>query len=71
MAHAGASKLSRDQLQEILPPEPTETFRPIAHSALVRNVIETLSFRHINVVKDEYAVSRDGMKLFGVMELET
>ena len=30
-----------------------------------------LSFRHISVVKDEYAVSKDGMKLFGVLDLET
>jgi len=27
-------------------------------------------FRHINVIRDEYAVSEDGMKLFGVMDLE-
>lgn len=71
MAHCGAEKLSRDQLVTILPPESTATHKPIAHIQLVNSVIETLSFRHINVVKDEYAVSPDGMKLFGVMELET
>ncbi len=71
MAHTGASKLTRDQLATILPPEGTDTFRPIAHTHLVNALLETLSFRHINVVKDEYAVSPDGMKLFGVMELET
>jgi hypothetical protein len=71
IAHVGASKLSRDQLVTILPPEATDTHKPIAHSQLVNSVLESLSFRHINVVKDEYAVSNDGMKLFGVMELET
>jgi hypothetical protein len=71
MAHTGAQKLSREQLVEILPPESTDTFKPVAHTRLVSSIIETLSFRHINVVKDEYAVSQDGMKLFGVMELET
>ena len=70
MAHAGAEKLSRDQLAVILPPEPTDTFKPIAHADFVHQVIEGLSFRHINVVRDEYAVSEDGMKLFGVMDLE-
>jgi hypothetical protein len=34
-------------------------------------VIETLGFRHIGVVHDEYAVSPDGMKAFGVLDLET
>ena len=70
MAHAGAEKLTREQLGVILPPEPTDTFKPISHATLVNQVIEGLSFRHINVVRDEYAVSEDGMKLFGVMDLE-
>src|SRR6478672_8060869 len=71
MAHCGSEKLSREQLVQILPPESTDTFKPVAHIELVNSILETLSFRHINVVKDEYAVSQDGMKLFGVMELET
>ena len=71
MAHAGAQKLSREQLVEILPPESTDTFKPVPHAELVRSVIEGLSFRHINLVRDEYAVSEDGMKLFGVLDLET
>lgn len=71
IAHVGAQKLSREQLVEILPPEATPTHKPIAHAELVRSVIEGLSFRHINVVRDEYAVSEDGMKLFGVLDLET
>jgi hypothetical protein len=70
MAHTGAEKLTREQLGVILPPEPTDTFKPISHATLVNQVIEGLSFRHINVVRDEYAVSEDGMKLFGVMDLE-
>jgi hypothetical protein len=71
IAHAGAQKLSRDQLVTILPPEATDTFKPIAHSNLIGNVIEALSYRHINVIRDEYAVTEDGMKLFGVLDLES
>ena len=71
LAHAGTSKLSRDQLVTMLPPESTDTFKPIAHAELVRNLLDGLSYRHINVVRDEYAVSDDGMKLFGVLDLET
>jgi hypothetical protein len=33
--------------------------------------VETLSFRQISVVREEYAVSGDGMKMFGVLDLET
>lgn len=34
------------------------------------SLVETLSFRHTQVVKDEYAVSVDGMKMFGLLELD-
>jgi hypothetical protein len=33
--------------------------------------VETLGFRHIGIVHDEYAVSPDGMKVFGVLDLAT
>ena len=72
MAHTGTTELmTREQLAEILPPEPTDTHKPIAHSLLVNSILESLSFRHINVVKEQYAVSEDGMKLFGSLDLET
>ncbi|HKF48330.1 MAG TPA: hypothetical protein VKB38_13290 [Terracidiphilus sp.] len=72
MAHTGMTELvTREQLAEILPPEGTDTHKPIAHINLVTSLIESLSFRHINVVKEEYAVSNDGMKLFGCLDLET
>jgi hypothetical protein len=71
MAHTGAQKLTREQLVTILPPEATDTHKPISHTELITNVIDGLSYRHINVVKDECAVSEDGMKLFGVLELES
>jgi hypothetical protein len=37
----------------------------------LRPLVETLSFRHIGVVNEEYAVSAEGMKMFGVLDLET
>jgi len=71
MAHAGASKLTRDQLVEILPPEATPTFKPIKHGDLVDEVHNALDRRQLAVVKEEYAVSQDGMRLFGVLDLTT
>jgi len=49
----------------------TETHRPIPHREIVRALVETLGFRHIRVVLDEDAVSPDGMKAFGVLDLAT
>lgn len=63
-------KLTRDQLALVATPPGTATHRPVPHIEVVQALIETLGFRHIGVVADEYAVSRDGMKMFGVMELD-
>src|SRR5262245_25246920 len=70
LAHCGADKISREDLALITAPEGTRTHRPVAHIEVVNAVIETLGFRKISVIRDEYAVSANGMKMFGVMDLE-
>src|SRR5437870_13043954 len=71
IAHCGSRKLTRAELTAIPTPEGTSTHRPVPHHEIVEALAETLSFRHIGVVRDEYAVSPDGMKMFGVLDLET
>src|SRR5881628_3036981 len=71
IAHCGSRKLTREELTAIPTPEGTLTHRPVPHHEIVGSLVETLSFRHIGVVRDEYAVSQDGMKMFGVLDLET
>ncbi|HUR44744.1 MAG TPA: DUF932 domain-containing protein [Candidatus Saccharimonadales bacterium] len=66
----GNDKLTREQLALVPTPSGTATHRPIPHIEVVNALIETIGFRHISVVNDEYAVSRDGMKMFGVIELD-
>ncbi len=63
-------KITRSELQLIPAPAATSTHQPIPHHEIVQALTETLSFRHIEVVRDEYAVSQDGMKMFGILELE-
>src|SRR2546425_9572520 len=62
IAHCGTKKISRDELRNLPVPEATKTHKPISHHELVGSLVETLAFRHIHVVRDEYAVSADGMK---------
>src|SRR5438445_8074973 len=71
LAHCGSNKLNREQLGLIVPPEGTDTYQPLAHHHIAEALLEALAFRHISVVRDEYAVSEDGMKMFGVLDLET
>jgi hypothetical protein len=71
IAHCGATRVSRDELKMISVPEGTRTFKPIPHHEIVDSLVEALGFRYIGVVRDEYAVSPDGMKMFGVLDLGT
>jgi hypothetical protein len=64
-------KIGRTELAQIPVPEATSTHKPIPHHVIVVGLVETLSFRHIGVVNEEFAVSADGMKMFGVLDLET
>lgn len=63
--------IGREELALVPTPVATETHRPVPHHEIVQALIETLGFRHIGVVHDEYAVSPDGMKAFGVLDLAT
>jgi hypothetical protein len=63
--------IGREELALMPTPPATETHRPIPHHEIVQALVETLGFRQIGVVHDEYAVSPDGMKMFGVLDLAT
>ena len=54
--------IGREELTLVPTPAATETHRPVPHHEIVQALVETLGFRHIGVVHDEYAVSPDGMK---------
>jgi hypothetical protein len=62
--------INREALKHLPLPGETDTFKPIAHHLLVEQMLQSLSFRRLSVVREEYAVSPDGMKLFGLIELD-
>ncbi len=63
------AKITRAELANVPTPPPTATHVPISHLAAVEGLVETLSRRHIGVVSEEFAVSKDGMEMFGVIDL--
>jgi len=71
LAHCGSSKITREELKVIPTPEGSATHQPVPHFEIVGALVETLSYRQISVVREEYAVSSNGMKMFGVLDLET
>ena len=65
------SKITRAELAQIPTPPSTPTHVPIPHAAVVEALVDTLSHRQISIVEEEYAVSKDGMEMFGVLDLAT
>ncbi len=62
-------KVTREELGLIPMPEATDTFQPISHKVLVDSLEEALSLRTFRIVRSEFAASQDGMKLFGLLEI--
>jgi len=67
---SGTGKITRGELAKLPTPPATETHIPIPHASVVDTLVETLGHRHIGVVGEEFAVSSDGMEMFGVLDLE-
>ena len=67
---ANNSRITREELVLVPTPPGTATHRPIPHAEVVNALVDTLGLRKIGVTAEEYAVSKDGMNLFGVMEID-
>lgn len=71
MLHAGAEPVDYDGLRQILLPEATESHVPIAHYSVVDMVKYSLGFYGHDIVGEHYGVTPDGMRFFGVLELQS
>jgi hypothetical protein len=69
LLHAKSRLLGRQDLKDLPTPTPTATHFPIAHSRIVETLAETLHFRHLTIVAEEYAVSADDMRFFAALTL--
>lgn len=69
MAHVGANKLGRQELLALPSPPSTDTHQVVPHARLIQTLIESLALRNINVERDEYAVTPDGARMFGFLEI--
>jgi hypothetical protein len=70
ISHVDTRKIARYELGMIPTPPATDTHQPVPHLDIVEAIDETLALRNLKVVRDEYAVSKDGMRMFGIMEVE-
>lgn len=69
MLHSGAKRFGRQDLLALPTPQATETHQVIPHSKMVEAVVEALAYRKLEVVRDEYGLTPDGMRMFGFLEV--
>lgn len=69
--HAGAEAIDFDGLRAIATPEPTATHYPLPHHDLVNMVTYALNYLGHEVEKQEFGVTPDGMKFYGVLTLKS
>jgi hypothetical protein len=68
---ASTAELTRQQLAVVATPLGTATHRPVPHAEIVEALVEALSSGRSTWSKRNSAVSKDGMKMFGVLDLDT
>ena len=71
LSHTKTQLITREQLITLPVPPATRTHVPVSHHEVVQALTETLGFRHLSVVREQYAIDHTGMKMFGVLDLET
>lgn len=71
MLHSGARKIEYDDLRQLPVPMPTETHVPIPHFSLVDMVKYGLGFFGHDIVSEDYGVTPDGARFFGVLSLRS
>lgn len=69
LSHAQSDLVTRADLKMIPAPPATSTWKPIAHYDLVQALDRQLAVRDIRIVKEEFALAHEGLRLFGVLEL--
>jgi len=71
MLHAGAQPVDYDALRSLQTPEATATHVPIPHFRVVDLMKTTLAMFGHEVVTENYGVTDDGMRFFGLLSLKS
>ena len=68
--HCGAAEVPRKALAAVPTPAPTETWRPIPHEEYVRQVEWELPRYGLDVVHEAHALTHDGTRYFGLVQVQ-
>ncbi len=71
LLHVGAKDADYDELRALDTPAPTATHMPIPHFRVVDMLRHTLAFYGHEVTEQNYGVTEDGMRFFGLLSLRS
>lgn len=66
----GSRFVSFPELKSLPLPDSTPTFKPVPFYDFVTKILDGLYDRRMRTVDEQYVISQDGMKLFGLIEIE-
>jgi hypothetical protein len=67
--HCGTNVATREEVNDVTTPEPTETWQPIAHRMLIDTVVKQMTDIGLAVKTAEYGLWAEGMRMFAAFEL--
>lgn len=68
-AHTNTNLVTRDTLRALPEVIGTDSFKPVAHIELIETFEKQFNERGIQIVREQFAVSKNGMRLFGTFDL--
>lgn len=69
MLHAGGKEVRYEDLAAVQVPPPTKTWVPIRHTTVLDTAVSTLREAGYTVAKQRFALSSQGSRFFGVLDL--
>jgi len=68
-AHKNTNLITREQLAALPAIVGTDSFKPVAHIELITALEGLLGERGIKIAREQFAAGKDGLRLFGTMDL--
>lgn len=68
-AHTDTNLVTRETLRALPAVIGTDSFKPVAHIELVETFENEFNRRDIQIIREQFAISKNGMKLFGTFDL--
>jgi len=71
IVHRGARHVTREELERVHAPPPTETWFPLSHADVLDRTLATLDQAGFRPRRTQLALSRENCRFFGTIDLES